>query len=66
MELQIADVICEWNAFYTYARTRGEFKGNCQDFIDAILDKLGITPKFKGAMGMIKYLILTLQSKLFS
>lgn len=51
---KIADVVVEWNVNYVYANiktSQKEHEGNCQDFVDNILDKLGIKSVFSGALG---------------
>lgn len=48
---KLAEVITDWNVNYEYENVnlKGEpFKGNCQDFIDAVLEKLGIKLNFDG------------------
>lgn len=52
---KIAEVIVRWNVnnVYVNARVAGkrENEGNCQDFIDDILDCLELKPQFSGALG---------------
>jgi hypothetical protein len=51
---KIAEVVVEWNVNYTYCNYRitgkKEREGNCQDFVNSILDKLEIQPAFSGAL----------------
>lgn len=48
---KLAEVITDWNVNFEYENVnlKGEpFKGNCQDFLDAVLEKLGIKLNFDG------------------
>lgn len=49
----LADFIVEWNTTMEYAERPKDHKvqGNCQDFVDALLKKLGISTKFDGCVG---------------
>ncbi len=44
---KISNVICHWNAHYTYSRQ----KHNCQTFVDELCNVLEIDINFKGALG---------------
>ncbi|KAF0984907.1 hypothetical protein FDP41_000806 [Naegleria fowleri] len=52
---KIADVIIKWNTKMTYKNRGGEKgkEGNCQDFVDEILEAVGVDKKaiYQGAMG---------------
>jgi len=53
---KIAEVVVDWNTNYTYKKasvngSNVEHEGNCQDFIDDILQTLSISPMFLGALG---------------
>jgi hypothetical protein len=39
---KLAEVVHEWNVFHRYALFRSVRKGNCQDFIESVFDKLDI------------------------
>jgi hypothetical protein len=43
---KMADVICTWNANHVYSRT----EHNCQQFIDALCQGIGIQLNFKGSL----------------
>ena len=51
----IADVIIKWNTHMEYKNRGGDGKkhGNCQDFVDDILDAIGVNKSviYQGAMG---------------
>jgi hypothetical protein len=51
----LAAIIAEWNTNYTYSSLTGKGSakkyGNCQDFVDYILAKLGLSINYEGAMG---------------
>eukprot|EP01080_Neovahlkampfia_damariscottae_P009363 gene9363-1574_t len=46
----LADVISEWNVYYKYSQMNGDRRGNCQDFVDAIFEKLNIKYEPKGIL----------------
>lgn len=51
---KISDIVVKWNTKYTYRSTPAKGKnneGNCQDFVDDILQTLGVSIDFKGALG---------------
>ena len=39
---KLAQIIYEWNVYYKYSQMNGDRRGNCQDFMAAVLDKLDI------------------------
>eukprot|EP00761_Pharyngomonas_kirbyi_P013341 gb/GECH01013369.1/.p1 GENE.gb/GECH01013369.1/~~gb/GECH01013369.1/.p1 ORF type:complete len:609 (+),score=183.01 gb/GECH01013369.1/:1-1827(+) len=47
---KLAEEICFWNTNKGYKNSGGNKKyvGNCQDFVEAIMDKLGVNPDWKG------------------
>jgi hypothetical protein len=48
----LADEICLWNCTKFYNNTpKKSDDANCQDFVNELLNKLGIEPKFEGALG---------------
>ena len=64
---KLADVITYWNGNIDYSDRpkKGESKGNCQDFCQAVLTALGIDPQFCGPMEI--YLKVTsIESNQFS
>ena len=52
---RLAHVVTDWNVNYHYINfnlgAKKPFDGNCQDFVNAVLDQLEITPTFSGALG---------------
>jgi hypothetical protein len=50
---RLAQVVVDWNVNKTYLNfglTKKPNEGNCQDFIQAVLEKLEISPQFTGAL----------------
>eukprot|EP01080_Neovahlkampfia_damariscottae_P002776 gene2776-4184_t len=48
----MADQIALWNSTRRYNNTpKKQDESNCQDFVNELLQKLGIEPKFEGALG---------------
>eukprot|EP01080_Neovahlkampfia_damariscottae_P009178 gene9178-1266_t len=49
----LADVICDWNAHVIYKdqSKREKNEGNCQDFVNAILEKLDVKIELEGPLG---------------
>lgn len=52
---KLANIIVDWNVNkqYSIGRLQGKLghQGNCQDFVDCVLNGLGVTPSFTGALG---------------
>ena len=50
---KLAEIIVEWNTSKYYKNHGGDKSkvGNCQDFVEAVLNKLGIKLKFEGPLG---------------
>lgn len=51
---KLADVIIEWNLNKEYVNvhnSNNHKSGNCQDFVEEVLHRLGIEPKFEGLLG---------------
>ena len=50
---RLAETIVEWNTTKKYKDNNGRKgeEGNCQDFVDAILESLGLTADFNGPLG---------------
>lgn len=52
---RLAQVVTTWNINYHYTNfnlgPKKPTEGNCQDFVNAVLDKLEVTPTFRGALG---------------
>lgn len=51
---KLADVIVYWNVNMRYStlpeKSKTKKSGNCQDFIETVLSKIGIQPTFEGAL----------------
>lgn len=47
---KLAEEICYWNTTKGYKNSGGKKQhvGNCQDFVEAIMSKLGVSPDWKG------------------
>lgn len=51
---KLAQVVVDWNVNKNYVaykmQGKAENEGNCQDFVDAVLNKLDVVPTFSGAL----------------
>lgn len=50
---RLAEVVVDWNVNYNYLNfgiTKKQYDGNCQDFVQSVLEKLDISPQFGGAL----------------
>jgi len=49
----LADCVCNWNTSKQYNdNAKNKSEGNCQDFVQDILQHLGIKPDFQGSLGL--------------
>jgi hypothetical protein len=52
-QIKLAEIVIEWNTTkgYTDKPSGDGKKGNCQEFVDAVLKKLNIKTNFDGPLG---------------